>query len=100
MCLAAALKLLQENMHLLNSSSILYSIHFFSQGTREEWQKVFFLAAAIYALGGVLFIILARGELQPWAVEESDRKDEKETHPLNDNHFANPKALDKKKSSV
>ena len=30
---------------------------------------VFFLAAAIYALGGIIFIIFARGELEPWAVD-------------------------------
>ena len=47
---------------------------------------VFFLAAGIYAFGGVIYIICARGELQPWAVETSEISDVKsvEGQPLND----------------
>ena len=56
------------------------------QQTREEWQMVFFLAAGIYALGGVIYIICARGELQPWAVDTSEINDVKsvEGQPLTD----------------
>jgi hypothetical protein len=28
---------------------------------------VFFIAAAVYALGGILFCVLAKGTVQPWA---------------------------------
>ena len=56
------------------------------QQTREEWQMVFFLAAGIYAFGGVIYIICARGELQPWAVDTSEINDVKsvEGQPLTD----------------
>ncbi len=32
----------------------------------EEWQIVFFVAAAILGLGTIFFAIFASGELQPW----------------------------------
>ena len=34
---------------------------------REEWQRVFFIAAAVYTLGAILFLLLAKGEEQEWA---------------------------------
>jgi hypothetical protein len=40
--------------------------------TQEQWQIVFFIAAAVYAFGGILFIILARGKIQPWAHDETE----------------------------
>ncbi|KAH9514812.1 hypothetical protein Btru_023704 [Bulinus truncatus] len=36
-------------------------------GTREEWQATFFVAAAIYTFGAIMFIILGQGEIQKWA---------------------------------
>jgi ACS family sodium-dependent inorganic phosphate cotransporter-like MFS transporter 5 len=36
--------------------------------TRESWQIVFFIAAAVYAVGAVAYLILAKGTIQPWAV--------------------------------
>ena len=42
------------------------------QGTAEEWQKVFYVWAAIFVLGVILFAVLARGEIQDWAVEPSE----------------------------
>jgi ACS family sodium-dependent inorganic phosphate cotransporter-like MFS transporter 5 len=35
--------------------------------TRESWQIVFFIAAAVYTFGAVMYCILGRGTLQPWA---------------------------------
>ena len=37
------------------------------QSDPGEWRIVFYLAAAVYALGAVLFGLLASGERQPWA---------------------------------
>jgi MFS family permease len=34
---------------------------------QESWQKVFFIAAAVYAIGGILYCILAKGTVQDWA---------------------------------
>ena len=47
---------------------------------------VFFLAAGIYAFGGVIFLIFARGELQPWAIHKDlmDIKEDSEGHQLTD----------------
>ncbi len=51
----------------------------FEQGLREEWQRVFFITAAVYTLGAILFALLARGEEQPWAKydrEETEKSQE------------------------
>ncbi|XP_065056231.1 vesicular glutamate transporter 2.1-like isoform X2 [Rhopilema esculentum] len=51
--------------------------------TREEWQIIFFLVAAVYALGTLVFLIFASGKKQSWAdpngyqsiSEDNDDKD-------------------------
>ena len=40
------------------------------QGTREEWQKVFFISCGFFLFGGLFFLIFAKGEVQPWAITE------------------------------
>lgn len=35
--------------------------------SREDWQKVFFISGGVQCFGGLMFILLASGELQPWA---------------------------------
>ena len=37
------------------------------RSTRSEWQNVFFLAAGVYAVGAVIFIIFGSGNRQRWA---------------------------------
>lgn len=32
---------------------------------------MFFIAAAVYAIGGILFCVLAKGTVQPWAKDSS-----------------------------
>jgi len=39
----------------------------YERSTRDEWQKVFFLASGIYAVGAVVFLIFGSGERQSWA---------------------------------
>jgi len=56
--------------------------------TRSEWQNVFFLAAAVYAVGAVIFVIFGSGNRQPWAddttsVELSASLDQNKQH-IND----------------
>jgi len=48
-----------------------------SQSSRSAWQKVFFLAAGIYVVGAIIFVIFGSGERQNWA-ESSDDKRQKE----------------------
>ena len=38
-----------------------------SQQTQAEWQVVFFIAAAIYLVAALAYILLGSGDLQPWA---------------------------------
>ena len=40
--------------------------------SKTEWNAVFFLAAAIYALGALVFGLISKGETQPWAIRLSD----------------------------
>ncbi|XP_056291616.1 sialin [Pseudoliparis swirei] len=42
-----------------------------SQNTIEEWQTVFFIAAAINLFGAVFYALFGRGAVQPWAVHAS-----------------------------
>jgi len=39
----------------------------FQHSTRSEWQNVFYLAAAVYAIGGIVFAIFGSGHRQRWA---------------------------------
>ena len=40
------------------------------KGTSEEWRIVFIVTAVFYALGGLPFLLFARGEVEKWAVVE------------------------------
>lgn len=51
------------------SDNLTLTISLLFQRTRESWQIVFFIAAGVYAIGAILFCILASGEVQPWAVK-------------------------------
>jgi len=44
--------------------------------TRESWQIVFFIATGVYAAGAILYCILASGEVQPWAKNQSAKSEE------------------------
>jgi len=39
----------------------------YQRSTRDEWQNVFFMAAGIYAVGALVFLIFGSGERQTWA---------------------------------
>ena len=43
-----------------------------SQGSQEEWQRVFAIGAAIYIFGWLFFMIFASSDVQPWAVLEDN----------------------------
>jgi len=38
----------------------------YRRSTRHEWQTVFYLAAAVYAVGAVVFLLLGSGDRQQW----------------------------------
>jgi hypothetical protein len=46
------------------------------QQSRESWQAVFFIAAAVNVFGGIVYNVLGSGVIQPWAIgdDESDGK--------------------------
>ena len=52
---------------------------FIRQGAEDEWQKVFYIGAAIYLFGWIMFIIFADAEVQDWAKGRTDHKNETET---------------------
>jgi len=39
----------------------------YHRSSRSEWQKVFFLAAGLFAVGAVMFVVFGSGERQRWA---------------------------------
>ena len=44
----------------------------YHRSTHAEWQRVFFLAAGIYALGTVVFVVFGSGNRQSWADTAGD----------------------------
>jgi len=40
----------------------------YHKSTRTQWQKVFYIATAIYGFGAAIFMVFGSGELQDWAV--------------------------------
>jgi len=57
----------------------------FQQSSRSAWQKVFFLAAGIYAVGAIIFVIFGSGERQSWAESSDDKRQEELGDFLSDN---------------
>lgn len=49
---------------------VVYSLLFVQ--TVEEWQTVFYIAAAIYLFGAIFYGAFASGDLQPWALEDDE----------------------------
>ena len=47
-------------LHVINMTS-------FFQQTQAQWQIVFYIAAVIYAIGAIFFVIFSDGEVQDWA---------------------------------
>ncbi|XP_069121261.1 sialin-like isoform X2 [Argopecten irradians] len=52
--------------------------------TPGEWRVAFYIAAAIYAVGGIFYIVFAKGRIQPWASEEEEDMEENGDIKLND----------------
>jgi len=50
----------------------------YHRSSRSEWRKVFFLAAVVYTVGAIVFVIFGSGERQSWAGTAADdnRKEE------------------------
>jgi len=57
----------------------------YQQSSRSAWQKVFFLAAGIYAVGAIIFVIFGSGERQNWAESSDDKRQEELGDFLSDN---------------
>jgi len=48
-------------------TSHVVGVFTYHSSTRSEWQKVFFLAAGIQAVGAIVFVVFGSGNLQSWA---------------------------------
>lgn len=46
------------------------------QKTQEEWRTAFYIAAGVYCLGAIAYIILAKGEVQAWAEYHDEGQDQ------------------------
>jgi len=57
----------------------------YHRSSRSEWQRVFYLAAAIYAVGAGVFVIFGSGEHQSWAGDEDDKRPEELEDFLSEN---------------
>lgn len=53
----------------------LHSFSLIFQGTQAEWRIVFFICSSLYLFGGLFYLVFASGELQPWAAEDTDKKE-------------------------
>ena len=65
----------KAELYLLFESTEFYNLFLFFVFKEDlaHWQTVFFIAAAVYAIGNVLYCLMASGEEQPWnRVEDSD----------------------------
>jgi type VI protein secretion system component VasK len=46
------------------------------QGTKAEWQRIFYIGAAILLAGILVFVMFASGEVQEWAKELQQEDEE------------------------
>jgi len=46
------------------------------RSTRSEWQNVFFLLAAMYAISAVVYVVFGSGERQSWADDNNASRDQ------------------------
>ena len=45
--------------------------HLIEHKTKEEWNAVFCISAAIYLIGAIIYAIIGSGETQKWAISSS-----------------------------
>lgn len=62
----------KRNLNSLNATFITLCIFSLPQGERSEWQVAFYVAAAVYYCGAIFYLVMADGEIQPWAEPPSD----------------------------
>uniref|UniRef100_A0A0R3RHV9 Sialin n=1 Tax=Elaeophora elaphi TaxID=1147741 RepID=A0A0R3RHV9_9BILA len=43
-----------------------------STGSQQEWQLVFWITGGVLLTGTIIFCLFAKGEVQPWAVSDTD----------------------------
>lgn len=56
-----------------SSLNLIVIYHIISQ-SKAEWRIVFCISGLIYLFGAIFYAIFASGEVQPWAVEKTDKK--------------------------
>lgn len=44
----------------------------FVQHTRQQWQIVFYISAAMYLFGMAFYLVFATGKLQSWAIDDRE----------------------------
>ncbi|XP_053378553.1 sialin-like [Mercenaria mercenaria] len=43
--------------------------------TQEQWKTVFYITAAVYTFGAIIFVMFGSGELQHWARDEKEERE-------------------------
>jgi len=73
-----------------HAASILTSHH----STRSEWQNVFLLAAAVNAVGAIIYVIFGSGNRQSWADDPSSINEPSATLDPKKQHMNDEKVTD------
>lgn len=70
MCLS-----IQSGVEFLQNSYLFQILDFFISQSIPDWINCFYLAAAISALGAIIFTLFGSSEAQPWALTSPSKKD-------------------------
>ena len=57
----------------------------YHHSTRPQWQKVFYIATAIYCFGAATFVVFGSGKLQDWAVVPQNAASDRPNEELEQN---------------
>ena len=63
---------IKRSTFLLDSTCVYEDSLLCLKGTREEWQVAFLIAGIFNIVGGIIYLLFAKGEVQPWALEQVD----------------------------
>jgi hypothetical protein len=67
--------------------------YLYIQGTRQEWQTVFFITCAIFFIGGLIFMLLSKGTVLSWA-DDISAVDNATLKIVDVDELANPRPME------
>ena len=51
---------------------IISNVYFYFQETQAQWNIVLYITVGMYLFGSIFFFVFASGDVQPWALEETN----------------------------